>query len=211
MTTAVQPNFIGALAGAFVLAAVLMTLYWMLHPPSSPAERVARATERDVEELIGSTIIVVFSAEIHSEHMMALAARLARRARAELVAAYFIEVPLTLPVGAEMEEEHRQALDTLAAAEAIARQQNLDIRTEIVSTRQVSHGVLDFVKRHDAHLIVLGAYREGRYTGAPLGSAIEQIASNAPCDVLIGVPGRRGKLLTEMHPLRTPATTEVSY
>ena len=40
-------------------------------------------------------------------------------------------------------------------------------------------------------------YREGRYSGAPLGHAIEEIAARAKCDVLIGVPGQHGTLLTE--------------
>ena len=47
-----------------------------------------------------------------------------------------------------------------------------------------------------ANLIVRGSYREGKYTGAPLGRAIETIASGAQCDVLIGVPGRLGRMLT---------------
>jgi nucleotide-binding universal stress UspA family protein len=56
--------------------------------------------------------------------------------------------------------------------------------------------VNELAKREAATLIVLGAYREGKYTGAPLGRAIEAIASGALCDVLIGVPGPQGRMLT---------------
>ena len=179
----------------FVLAAIGYTLYWMLHPPRTAAERAARQTEEDVEEMIGS-VIVVFSEEIHSENMMALTARLARRVRARLLAVFVIEVPHQLPIDAEMEKEHRVALSALAKAEAIARKQNVEIATEIIPARQVSQGVLDLVKRRDVHLIVLGSYREGKYTDAPLGRSIEVIAAKAPCDVLIGVQGKRGTILT---------------
>jgi nucleotide-binding universal stress UspA family protein len=146
--------------------------------------------------------------------MMALAVRLAQRERAELLAAYVIEVPLTLPPDAVMEIEQRHALDVLATAEAIARQKSIEISTEIVHARQVAQGVLDLAKRRDAHLIVLGAYHEGKYAGAPLGRAIETIATSAFCDVLIGVQGNRGKILRpHQHKSAPPVSpaTEITY
>jgi nucleotide-binding universal stress UspA family protein len=195
----VQPHLIGSLLALAVLFSTAATMYWMLHPPHTTADRAARVMDKDVDEMIGS-VIIVFSAEIHSEHMMALAVRLAQRERAKLLAAFVVEVPHTLPVNAEMEKEKREALGVLATAEAIARQKNVEIATEIVSARNVATGVLELAKRHDAHLIVLGAYREGKYTGAPLGRAIEVISAQAPCDVLIGVQGNRGKILTPPRP-----------
>jgi len=186
---------IGIVLAFAVLVAIAATLYWMLHPPTTTAERAARATERDVDEIIGS-VIIVFSQEIHSEHMMSLAVRVARRERAELLAAYIIEVPHTLPLDAEMERERRDALGVLQIAESIARKNNVEITTEIALARQVAQGVLELARRKDAHLIVVGAYREGKYTGAPIGSAIELIAAKATCDVLIGAQGNRGKILT---------------
>ncbi len=190
-----QVHLAGVVIALAILAAICATLYWMLHPPTTKADEAARDTERAVEEMIGS-VIVVFSAEIHSEHMMSLAVRVARRERARLLAAYVIEVPHTLPLDAEMEREHRDALGVLQIAESIARKNSVEIKTEVVSSRQVPAGVLDLAKRADAHLIVLGAYREGKYTGAPLGRAIEVIAAGANCDVLIGVQGNRGNVLT---------------
>ena len=207
MSLEIHSHLVGVLVALGVVMAISATLYWMLHPPSTLAERAAREAQRDVQDLIGS-VIVVYSEEIHSEHMMALAVRLAQRERAELLVAYIIEVPLTLPPDAVMEKEQRIALDVLATAEAIARQKNIEIRTEIVGARQVSQGVLDLARRYDAHLIVLGAYHEGKYAGAPLGRAIETIAANAPCDVLIGVQGRHGKILTPPTVTKRPAPTE---
>jgi nucleotide-binding universal stress UspA family protein len=190
-----HPTIAGALIAFGVLAAISATLYWMLHPPTTTAERAARETEREVDEIIGS-VIIVFSQEIHSEHMMSLAVRLARRERAELLAAYIIEVPHTLPLDAEMEREHREALGVLQIAESIGRKNNVEIKTDISPARNVAQGVLELAKRKDAHLIVLGAYREGRYTGAPMARAIETVAAQATCDVLIGIQGNRGKILT---------------
>ncbi len=203
--TGITVHLTGVVIALAVLAAISATLYWMLHPPTTTAERAASVAERDVDEMIGS-VIIVFSQEIHSEHMMSLAVRVSRRERARLLAAYVIEVPHTLPLDAEMEREHRDALGVLQVAESIARKNNVEIRTEIVRGRQVPAGVLELARTTDAHLIVLGAYREGKYTGAPLGRAIEVIAAQAQCDVLIGVQGIRGKLLTPPAPGRPAAS-----
>ena len=210
MNFEVQTHVVGVVLALAVVLAIASTLHWMLHPPSTTADRAAIEAERDVADLIGS-IIIVFSEEIHSEHMMALAVRLAQRERANLLAVYIIEVPLTLPPDAVMEKEHRDALDVLATAEAIARKKSIEIRTEIVNARSVGQGVLNIAKQYDAHLIVLGAYTEGRYAGAPLGRAIETIATNAPCDVLIGVQGKRGKILTPPHTERPRVAEQITY
>jgi nucleotide-binding universal stress UspA family protein len=198
-----QPQPVGIVLALAVLALISATLWWMLHPPETKADRVASKAELDVEHLIGS-VLVVFAKEIHSEHMLALAVRLARREKAELRALYVVEVPHTLPLDAEMPVESREALDVLATAEALGRNNNVEIATEIVLARQVSQGVLDVAKRREAHMIVMGAYREGKYTGAPLAKAIEAIAGKAKCDVLIGVQGEHGNILTPPKDLLKP-------
>ena len=191
---AVTIHPIGALIALFVAAAVGATIYWMLHPPVTKADVAAEQAEAALGEMAGS-IIVVFAEEIHSEHMMVLAAKLAKRERAELLTIFIIEVPLILPENASTPEEDRAAMDVLATAEAIARNNGVHIRSEIIHARQVSQTVLELAKREGAHLIVMGSYREGKYTGAPLGRAIESIATHAKCDVLIGVPGQHGTVL----------------
>lgn len=186
----------GAAAGFATVAAVFATLWWMLHPPKSKAEIAAKRAETALREQLG-TVIVVFSSEIRSEHMMALAARLARGQDSELLAIYVIEVPFTLPTNAVMEGEDRAALDTLASAEAIAKGSGVEVRTETVHHRETAQAVLDVAKRERANLIVMGSYREGKYTGAPLGRDIERIAADAKCDVIIGVEGKHGTLLVD--------------
>lgn len=186
----------GIAAACATVAAISATLWWMLHPPKTKADIAAKAAEKTLEERLG-TVIVVFSSEIRSEHMMVLAAKLASGENSELLAIYVVEVPFTLPTNATMEEEDRLGLDILASAEAIAKNQGVDVRTEIVHHRQTAQAVLDVAKRERADLIVMGSYREGKYTGAPLGRDIEQIAANAKCDVLVGVEGKHGTLLVD--------------
>jgi nucleotide-binding universal stress UspA family protein len=203
--TLIPVHPVGVFIGIAIVAIIVATIYWMLHPPTSRADIVAASAEQALQEMVGS-IIVVFAEEIHSEHMMVLAARLARRERAELLAVFVIEVPLILPQGAQMPDEDRRAYHVLATAEVIAQHHGVHIRTEVVHARQVGGAVVDLAKREGANLIVLGSYREGKYTGAPLGRAIEEIASRALCDVLIGVPGPQGRMLT-VERAETTATT----
>jgi nucleotide-binding universal stress UspA family protein len=186
----------GALVAFFIASTVGSTLWWMLHPPSSYVQKLAKRAESDLERMVGS-LIVVFSPEIDSGHMMALAAKLARGERSELLALYVIEVPYTLPPDAEMAVEERAALDALGAAETIANISNVTIRAETVKTRSTKQAVLDVAKREKANLIILGSFREGKYSGAPLGRTIEEIAADAKCDVLIGVEGKHGTLLID--------------
>ncbi|HEV2262422.1 MAG TPA: universal stress protein [Candidatus Rubrimentiphilum sp.] len=189
----------GALVAVFIAGIMASTLWWMLHPPSSFVQRLAKQAESDLRRLVGS-IIIVFSPDIESGHMMALAAKLAHGAKSDLLAIYILEVPFMLPADAQMPAEERAALDSLGAAEALGMQNGINIHTEIVKTRNTTQAVLDVAKRERASLIMMGSYREGKYTGAPLGSDIEEIAANAKCDVLIGVEGKHGSVLETAAP-----------
>ncbi|HTX57834.1 MAG TPA: universal stress protein [Candidatus Acidoferrales bacterium] len=186
----------GLLIALFVGFAIGSTIWWMLHPPASFVQKLAREATSELERMVGS-IVVVFSADILSSHMMVLAAKLARGERSELLAIYVIEVPYTLPPDAQMPLEERAALDALGAAETIAGSAGISLRTEIIKARSTKQAVLDLAKRERANLIILGSFREGKYTGAPLGRTIEEIAADAKCDVLIGVEGKHGTILYE--------------
>ncbi|MGB8909973.1 MAG: universal stress protein [Candidatus Cybelea sp.] len=196
LSSEVHVTVAGALIALLIAATVGATLWWMLHPPPSYVQRIAERAESDLERLVGS-VMVVFSPDIDSAHMMALAVKLARGERTELLALYVIEVPYTLPPDAEMALEERAALDALGAAEAIANAHNVTIRTETIKARSTKQAVLDVAKREKANMIILGSFREGKYSGAPLGRTIEEIAADAKCDVLIGVEGKHGTLLID--------------
>ncbi len=192
----VHVTLAGAFVALFIASTVGATLWWMLHPPDSYVQRIAAQAESELKGLVGS-LIVAFSPEIDSAHMLALAVKLARGERSELLALYVIEVPYTLPPDAEMELEERAALNSLGAAEAIANANNVTIRTETLKARSTKQAVLDVAKREKANLIILGSFREGKYSGAPLSRTIEEIAADAKCDVLIGVEGKHGTLLID--------------
>ncbi|HEY1429894.1 MAG TPA: universal stress protein [Candidatus Tumulicola sp.] len=196
MNATIHIDPIGAIIALLIACSIAAVLFWMLHAPASQVQKIAAQTTREVKRMVGS-IIVVFSPEINSRHMMALAVKLARGEHSELLALYAIEVPLTLPPDADMPDEERAALDALGAAETIANENNVTLRTETIKVRSIKEAVLDIAKREKANLLILGSYLEGKYVGARLGTAIQEIAADAKCDVLIGVEGKHGTLFGE--------------
>jgi nucleotide-binding universal stress UspA family protein len=196
MNATIHIDPIGAVIALFIAAGIGSVLYWMLHAPESQVQKIAAQTTREVKRMVGS-IIVVFSPEINSRHMMALAVKLARGEHSDLFVLYVIEVPRTLPPDAEMPEEERAALDALGAAETIANENNVTLRTETIKVRSTAEAVLEIAKRDKANLLILGSYLEGKYVGARLGTVIQEIAADAKCDVLIGVEGKHGTLFGE--------------
>jgi len=177
---------LGIIVGVAIIAAISSTLYTMVHAPSSRTEIIAAHAAEQAQEITG-VILVVFSSHIHSEVLMALAVRMAKGRQAQLVAIYIIEVPLTLPIDAELPEEERAALEVLTAAEAIGRKAGLEIITRTIRDRQAGPAVIAAAREENASLIVMGTYREHRYAGAPMGQAIEYVLGQTETDVLIGV------------------------
>ena len=138
----VHATIAGALIAVLIVFAISSTIWWMLHPPASFIQKLAREATTELVRMVGS-IVVVFSPDILSSHMMALAAKLARGERSELLAIYVIEVPYSLPPDAEMALEERAALDALGAAESIAVASGVSLRTEIIKSRSTKQAVLD--------------------------------------------------------------------
>ncbi|MDQ2818157.1 MAG: universal stress protein [Candidatus Eremiobacteraeota bacterium] len=178
----------GVFAAGAILCAIAATISWMLHPPSSRTVRMAADADRLAKNIAGD-ILVVFSADIKSEVLMALAVRMAKGQHAELVAIYVIEVPMTLPIGAELPQQERQALEKLTAATEIGRKAGIEITTRTIRDRQAGPAIIAAARQENARLIVMGTFREDSYAGAPLARAIEYVTTQTETDVLIGVSG----------------------
>jgi nucleotide-binding universal stress UspA family protein len=200
---------VGAIISAGLIGAVGSTLYRMLHRPSSRTEIIAAHAAEQAREITG-VILVVFSRHIHSEVLMALAAKMAKGRQAQLVAIYIIEVPYTLPIGAELPEEEREALEVLTAAEEIGRKVGVELITRTIRDRQTGPAIIAAAREENASLIVMGTYREHRYTGAPLGQAVEYILGQTETDVMIGVSSlKEGESMLSLGTVPTRGTTQV--
>ncbi|HEY5095490.1 MAG TPA: universal stress protein [Candidatus Eremiobacteraceae bacterium] len=183
-----QPFFspLGIALAAGIAAAICTTLFWMLHPPSNRTVRIAESAAFNAKH-ITRNVLVVFSADIKSEVLMALAVKMAKGQHIDVLAIYVIEVPMTLPIAAVLPKEEREALEVLTAAKEIGRKAGLEVHTRTIRDRQAGPAIIRAASDEHARLIVMGTYRENRYAGAPLARAIEYVTTHTQFDVLIGV------------------------
>jgi nucleotide-binding universal stress UspA family protein len=177
---------LGIALASGIAVAICATLFWMLHPPSNRTLRIAESATSAAAH-ITRNVLVVFSADIKSEVLMALAVKMAKGQHIDVVAIYVIEVPMTLPMGADLPKQEREALEVLTAAKEIGRRSGLEIQTRTIRDRQAGPAIIHAARDECARLIVMGTYRENRYAGAPLARAIEYVTTHTQFDVLIGV------------------------
>lgn len=121
---------------------------------------------------------------------------------ARLDVIYVIEVPLTLPLDAELpperEAEARRALER--AREVGEEYEDVDVTTDVIRARKVGAGILEAARRSGAEAIVIGGepptkIRGGAAIGgigaakpAEIGAATEYVLKKAPCRVLLTAP-----------------------
>ncbi len=115
---------------------------------------------------------------------------------------YVIEVPLTLPLDAQLpperEEEAQRALER--AREVGEEYEDVDVRTEVIRARKVGAGILEAARRSGAEAIVIGGEPPSKIRGgatiggigaakpAEIGAATEYVLKKAPCRVLLTAP-----------------------
>jgi APA family basic amino acid/polyamine antiporter len=170
-----------------------------------------RALTKQVPEVEFRNILVpVFGSKLDDD-IVATAGRLAAAelggaddggTDARLDVVYVIEVPLTLPLDAELppelEEQARRAVER--AREVGDEYEDVDVRTEVIRARKVGAGILEAARRCGAEAIVVGAepptkVRGGARLGgigaarpAEIGPITEYVLKKAPCRVLLTAP-----------------------
>jgi APA family basic amino acid/polyamine antiporter len=123
-------------------------------------------------------------------------------AEARLDVVYVIEVPLTLPLDAELpperEAEARRALER--AREVGEEYEDVDVTTDVIRARKVGAGILEAARRSGAEAIVIGGEPPTKIRGGAtiggigaakpeeIGAATEYVLKKAPCRVLLTAP-----------------------
>ncbi len=162
-----------------------------------------KALTKQVPEVAFRNILVpVFGTKLDDD-IVATAGRLAAAeqeeaggelddARLDLV--YVLEVPLTLPLDAELpperEEEARRALER---AKAVGDEyEDVEVSAAIVRARDVGAGIVEAARRSGAEAIVVGGEPPSKIRGGAtlggIGAATEYVLKKAPCRVLLTAP-----------------------
>ncbi len=169
----------------------------------------AALTKQIPEVEFSNLLVPVFGTKLDDD-IVATAGRLAAaesedgdaesESRLELV--YVIEVPLSLPLDAELpperEAQARRALDR--AREVGEEYADVQVSTEVIRARKTGAGIVEAARRANSEAIIIGGEPPskirggGRYGGigggkpAEIGAATEYVLKKAPCRVLLTAP-----------------------
>ena len=120
-----------------------------------------------------------------SYNALAVACDIARRTHASVSVLYVIEVPRSLPLDAQLEDELEQGEAILQRAEEVADQQDIQLEGELLQARQAGHALVDEAVDQGMDAIALGVdYHQplGRFQ---LGRVPQYVLAHAPCEVWV--------------------------
>jgi APA family basic amino acid/polyamine antiporter len=170
-----------------------------------------KALTKQVPEVAFRNILVpVFGTKLDDD-IVATAGRLAAAEQEEaesgedptrLDLVYVIEVPLTLPLDAELpagiEEDAQRALKR--ASDVGEEYEDVKVTAEVVRARGVGAGIVESARRYNSEAIVIGGEPPTKIKGgaklggigaakpAEIGAATEYVLKKAPCRVLLTAP-----------------------
>lgn len=114
-----------------------------------------------------------------------IACELANAHRAEVKALYVIEVPATLPLDTFLPSQFATAEAALKRAQAIGREFELSLTTQLLQARSAAEAILDMVYEGGYDLVVMGAAMKKGTPTPTLGSTVETVLRSAPCRVWV--------------------------
>jgi APA family basic amino acid/polyamine antiporter len=174
----------GWLAAGF--ATFVVYRVFVLRTPLTTTLRAPVAVEPSSLEY-HSILVPVFDGRA-SDEAMDVAARLAADRRATIVVAAAVQLPLDLPLDAELPEQHAAANERLDRARAIGESYGLRVVTRLLRGRSAGRMFVDETLRHHAELVVMGAPRRLRGGRSLFEDAAHFVLKHAPCRVMVVAP-----------------------
>jgi nucleotide-binding universal stress UspA family protein len=114
-----------------------------------------------------------------------LAVRMAKQRGAKLYAIHIIEVNRSLPLGAVVDRDVERGEQILDEVEHLAREEEMEIETELVQARETGPAVVDEAEEWGAELILMGLPYKRRFGEFNLGRTVPYVLKNASCRVVL--------------------------
>jgi nucleotide-binding universal stress UspA family protein len=130
-------------------------------------------------------VLVPISGTKADEEAIRLSCRLAKKAGGKIYVTYVIQVDRTLPLDAEVKPEIDRAEQVLDQAECIAEEQDYNVETDLLQSREIGPAIVDEAIERGVDLITIGLSYEKKFGAFSMGDTIPYILKNAPCWVLI--------------------------
>ncbi len=162
-----------------------------VHEPMARTVRAPQIVLGPGLEIAYRTIVVPVSRTAESEEALVAAARLADERGARIAVVRVLEVPLELPLDAELPDEVEEADALLDEARALVESYGVRAVPRLVRARLAGPAVVEEAGRRNAELIVVGAPRRTTVRGRPVfGRTVDYILRASPSRVLLAA-GRR--------------------
>jgi APA family basic amino acid/polyamine antiporter len=130
------------------------------------------------------TIVVPVLRTPETEEALVTAARLATERGSTIVLVHVIEVPLDMPLDADLPDAEAEADDLLDNAQAFVEQYGVRAVTRLIRARSAGRAIVEEADRRNAELIVLGGPRRpGR--GPIFGKTADYVLKASPVRVLV--------------------------
>ena len=117
--------------------------------------------------------------------MVNLACELAKKNRASVYVIYIIEVRRSLPLDALVQADLSKAEQILNQAEEIASEQDYEIKTDLIQSREAGAAIVDEAIEKDIDLIIMGIEYKKRFGRFNAGAAVSHVLEEAPCRVIV--------------------------
>jgi nucleotide-binding universal stress UspA family protein len=130
-------------------------------------------------------ILVATSGDTTDEEVVQLACEMAKKSKAEVYVVYVIEVNRSLPLDAVVEPDIAKAEAILTRAEDIAAENDYEVETDLIQSREAGAAIVDEARERNIDLILMGITYKKRFGTFNLGRAIPHVLEEAPCHVLL--------------------------
>ncbi len=119
------------------------------------------------------------------EEAIRLACKLAKKNKGKIWAVYVITPKRSLPLEAEIELDKQRAEDILDHMESIAEEEDYEVETDVLQSRDAGPAIIDEAVERGGDLILTGVTYKTHFGQFSLGSVIPYILRNAPCRVIL--------------------------
>lgn len=189
-TNPLQITVISVVIAFVFLASIVGVLGWMLRLPKE-TERTRTATKavRSVSKLTRILVPLLNRSEA-TDRIVALATQMILQRNGHVDMLAVMEVPFTLPLDANVEEDEKLALEALDRAQSVAERcgvrNGTRITKRILKARNAGTAIVREAEEQAVDLILI-ANTSVRVRGnmQQVNPVVEYVMKNAPCEVLV--------------------------
>jgi APA family basic amino acid/polyamine antiporter len=131
-------------------------------------------------------ILVPMKLGVIGEEMVATAIALAKERGARVEAITVVQVPRSRALEAPLPPElARAAADSIAEAQALGEENEVEVHADAVHARSIGHAIVDEAQRRRVDLIVLGSSPRWRRQSRFFSPTVDHVLKHAHCEVLV--------------------------